>query len=1696
MTMKLSIFAVFIALVCATPATGQLTCENWGNWDNLHPLTAQKVASCLEKGVDVNARDAYGYTLLHRTVSKADTAIVKVLLDAGANMSSRNSYGETALHIASEYGTPAVVRLLLASGSDEAAQDDGSATPLHGAVRNSSTAVMDLLMVAGADPEARDREGRTPMHAAASYSLHGDSAVATLLAAGADVNARDNRGNSPLHQHALYRSTDFAVLDALLAAGADVNARNRNGQTPLHIAQDTTQVAELVAAGADVNARESGGQTPLHNARSSPIVVALLAAGADVGALDNDGKTPLHAVARNGDAASIAILVDAGSEVHARAMDGRTALHEAALGRNVHVIDSLAAVGADVHARDDQGNTPLHATWVDYSWLEPNPAVVGKLLEIGADPLAQNNDGELADPTHCENWTTARFRAVAGTERLATCLTEGYDINAHDEEWGRTLLHTAASDADSIVVAFLVEAGANVSARDFWGGSPLLFGNASQSPAIRPLLLAAGADINERSHDGTTVLHNNLDFETMAALVAAGADVNARDWKGATPLFAVWDADIIAMLLAAGADANMTDHWGRTPLHLYSSISSQALEHLLSAGADVNASDLRGRTPLHEAAEYEDAAVITALVAAGADVNTRDHLGNTPLHIAWHNNSSVVETLVELGADPMAKNARGKFAEPRLCENWNTRLFRETVDLDGISQCLASGWDLNTPNAEGELPVERALESGRRAENSGALALLLRAGADPNTRDSRKMTPLHRAANMGDITAATLLLEAGADPNMTDEVGATPLHRTISNVQYDCARILLDAGAELDAKDRDGNTPLHWAIRSARSGLIVNLLLDAGADVTVRNELDQTPLHFAMQSSAENYISSLLNRGADPNARDLSGWTPLHFAAQSYYRPTDQMLTALIKAGADVNSREESGETALHILARQDFDPAMMNALVESGADVDAADSLGNTPLHLASAAPNPTNARALLAAGADVNTRTVHGDTPLHRVGSNKSSHRRYWTSISGIDALPHLAMREGSEVVEVFDRDTSMVGILVRAGADMEARNDRGETALQGALRRGDAHQAQKLLQMGASPDPEADAITPPKYPVCDWMNYDLFTLAPIDRIKQCPVIVVGIDTLSIVRSALMHTLFEDSQWNHFLLQTVSILLNSGADPSARDSWGQTPLHGAARGRGSNGVGRSIALPEVVAAFLAAGADVNARDHSGTAPLHAAAGAFFDNTEAAKLLLDAGADIEARNRTGSTPLHLSSGVGGRLAMAQLLVRNGSDLAARNSDGETPLHVAARGQYPAMAALLQELGADPTHVDSSGTTANPVSCDKWPTPVFFFNATADNVARCIEAGSDVGIKVQYDRVRNLSGRIESYAAGSTPLHVAAGWTQDPAVVELLINLGEDINARNRASFSPLHYAARDNTEPAVIAALASAGADVNAWATGSMRRHVVTKWDVTPLHMAAHNDHPGITLALVDAGADINAVAAGGRTPLHHAAAESTNPAVIEALSNRGADVNARLPGGRTPLHEAAAKNRNPGIVTALLEAGAEINALGANDEVWSDRESMVAAEMIQGRTPWGGAVTLTKYTGKRTPLHEAVMERGDSAVVAALIAGRADVNARADLDHIYGPGATPLYWSIYANPDPAVLELLVRAGADVNARAESGWTPLHLAALRNPVLFPILLELGADPDATDRYGKTPVDYAVKNPWLEGWDVLETHRR
>ncbi|ELR16211.1 MHC I Cterminus family protein [Acanthamoeba castellanii str. Neff] len=105
-----------------------------------------------------------------------------------------------------------------------------------------------------------------------------------------------------------------------------------------------------------------------------------------------------------------------------------------------------------------------------------------------------------------------------------------------------------------------------------------------------------------------------------------------------------------------------------------------------------------------------------------------------------------------------------------------------------------------------------------------AAAILLRAGADPNSGDGDLMTALHLACDKGFEELARLLVEHKAD------VSATPLHYAAnSGSEYIC-RLLVSAGATVNIADRVGWSPLHAAASNGKVA-VVNFLIDREADL-------------------------------------------------------------------------------------------------------------------------------------------------------------------------------------------------------------------------------------------------------------------------------------------------------------------------------------------------------------------------------------------------------------------------------------------------------------------------------------------------------------------------------------------------------------------------------------------------------------------------------------------------------------------------------------------------------------------------------------------------------------------------------------------------------------------------------------------------------------------------------------------------
>lgn len=157
--------------------------------------TSEVVELLLDAGVNPNARDEKGETVLERAVWRGKKDIARLLLDRGAEVNGRNSDGETSLFAARNRGDRDMAAFLLDRKADVNARNKNGQTVLHLSAGSCSYQTFQLLVEVflerGADPNVRDVDGDSPLYAAASTGEHD---LATLLVKrGGDPSAPNSK---------------------------------------------------------------------------------------------------------------------------------------------------------------------------------------------------------------------------------------------------------------------------------------------------------------------------------------------------------------------------------------------------------------------------------------------------------------------------------------------------------------------------------------------------------------------------------------------------------------------------------------------------------------------------------------------------------------------------------------------------------------------------------------------------------------------------------------------------------------------------------------------------------------------------------------------------------------------------------------------------------------------------------------------------------------------------------------------------------------------------------------------------------------------------------------------------------------------------------------------------------------------------------------------------------------------------------------------------------------------------------------------------------------------------------------------------------------------------------------------------------------------------------------------------------------
>ncbi len=329
--------------------------------------------------------------------------------------------------------------------------------------------------------------------------------------------------------------------------------------------------------------------------------------------------------------------------------------------------------------------------------------------------------------------------------------------------------------------------------------------------------------------------------EMIEVLLAAGADINARShwWAGG---FGVLDDD-------HGLTPYLIERGARVDAHAAARLGMlDTLEGLLRAEPGlVHARGGDGQTPLHRAATVQ---VADCLLDHGAEIDALDvDHESTPAQYLVRDHPEVVRRLIDRGCrtDLLMAAALGDLALARKHLDADPACLRVSVSEEYFPK--------KNPRAGGTIYIwtlgqhKTAHMVAREFGHEQMFELLME-------RSSEELK-LSMACELGD--EATFRMMLARNPNLTRQLSA-PERRKIAfaaqNNNTDAVRLMLQAGWPVDARGQHRATPLHWAAFHGNVQM-AELLLHYNPPLELRDgDFHSTPLGWAMHGSEHGWHRS------------------------------------------------------------------------------------------------------------------------------------------------------------------------------------------------------------------------------------------------------------------------------------------------------------------------------------------------------------------------------------------------------------------------------------------------------------------------------------------------------------------------------------------------------------------------------------------------------------------------------------------------------------------------------------------------------------------------------------------------------------------------------------------------------------------------------------------------------------------------
>lgn len=519
------------------------------------------------------------------------------------------------------------------------------------------------------DSHDNDVSNDTPLLQAA-----GDIAgLEALFSRGVNINGSDHK-DSPLLVSAAQGHVD--VVRRLVEHGADVNIKTTSGESFVTVLLGTSCFSEDFIAEI-ISKCDSSTLTPISRKRlgSTPIIAAakfgrnvclkiLISKSLNTSIDPNDLLTEaLLTAAENGQSSCMETLISAGADVNGSDPFHRPLFVSVSKGQT-ECARCLLELGADVNMKGGLGDSLLHDLLRKTGFSED--FIVQVVDRFHEDIL-------ITKDTNCQKTPIM----IASMKGKALCLRALLDklggtefLNATDA-LNKTALMLASEYGTLSCINILIARGADINLKSFQGKTSLMYASEYGHLECVKELYYAGVPIDHTGDDKLSAIFlaaKNGHLDCVKFLAETEASLEGPYNSTLLHFVLRWDADsqLIDQLLGKGLDVNAKNADGITPLIM--SIKYRRLNHvrqLVDNGAmiNVNGACTLHSNPLILSIDSHQTDIARYLLNTDAEINVSDESGDTPLHhLIRKYNTNLAEKLIQMGADLVKKNNKGKSA--------------------------------------------------------------------------------------------------------------------------------------------------------------------------------------------------------------------------------------------------------------------------------------------------------------------------------------------------------------------------------------------------------------------------------------------------------------------------------------------------------------------------------------------------------------------------------------------------------------------------------------------------------------------------------------------------------------------------------------------------------------------------------------------------------------------------------------------------------------------------------------------------------------------------------------------------------------------------------------------------------------------------------------------------------------------------